>query len=86
MVCSRMLCKALRAFWVVSLLVAVQTLPAAAEGLSQLDLNKATIQSTLSALPADDSVLIEFFASWCPACRCVTGLGSAVTGLQVHAS
>jgi thiol-disulfide isomerase/thioredoxin len=37
--------------------------------MSQLDLTKATIQTTLSALPADDSVLIEFFASWCPACR-----------------
>lgn len=43
----------------------------AADVLSQLDLTKATIKPTLSALPADDAVLIEFYASWCPACRCV---------------
>lgn len=40
-----------------------------AGALEELDVSKATIQSTLSALPSDDDVLIEFFASWCPACR-----------------
>lgn len=50
----------------------------AAGVLSQLDLTKATIKPTLSALPADDAVLIEFFASWCPACRCVRKQATAV--------
>lgn len=39
-------------------------------GTGQLDLTKSTIKTTLAALPAEDAVLIEFFASWCPACRC----------------
>jgi thiol-disulfide isomerase/thioredoxin len=42
---------------------------AAAGALEELDVSKATIQSMLTALPADDDILIEFFASWCPACR-----------------
>jgi thiol oxidase len=33
------------------------------------DVSKANITSTLKALPADAHVLIEFYASWCPACR-----------------
>lgn len=43
---------------------------AEAATMPHLDLSKATIKPKLSALPADDAVLLEFFASWCPACRC----------------
>lgn len=39
--------------------------------MPHLDLTKASIEPKLTSLPADDAVLIEFFASWCPACRWV---------------
>ncbi len=56
------------------------------QGTSQLDVTKSTIQPTLENLPADDAVLIEFFASWCPACRlvdvvdCQQVVGCSLTG------
>lgn len=36
-----------------------------------LDVTKATINSTLRAMPGDARVLMEFYATWCPACRWV---------------
>lgn len=66
---------------------ALSTQPAAGAegGMSQLDVNKSTIQATMSALPAEDAVLIEFFASWCPACRCVPGTGVRAASQQAAA-
>lgn len=58
------------------------------QSLQDLDLTKATIQAKLAALPASDDVLIEFFASWCPACRYVGQVGVHLKrvqkGLDVH--
>eukprot|EP00882_Tetradesmus_deserticola_P033036 GHRQ01037701.1.p1 GENE.GHRQ01037701.1~~GHRQ01037701.1.p1 ORF type:complete len:225 (+),score=62.76 GHRQ01037701.1:22-675(+) len=34
-----------------------------------LDVTKETINTTLKAMPADAKVLMEFYATWCPACR-----------------
>jgi thiol:disulfide interchange protein len=37
-----------------------------------LDMTKSTLNVTLKAMPADAKVLMEFYATWCPACRCVS--------------
>jgi thiol-disulfide isomerase/thioredoxin len=34
-----------------------------------IDLTKATLNQTLAALSPDAYVLMEFYATWCPACR-----------------
>lgn len=37
-----------------------------------LDVTKATFNATLAAMPGDAHVLMEFYATWCPACRLVS--------------
>jgi thiol:disulfide interchange protein len=55
-----------------------------------LDMTKVTLNSTLNAMPADAKVLMEFYATWCPACRCVAHVAAssstATTGTVLNHS
>ena len=67
-----------RAGWAVLALVFITTSSLAAlvsaaeetdEALLPVDLTVGTFDGALQGLPADRWALIEFFASWCPACQ-----------------
>ena len=51
------------------LLVILATTARPAKAEVAVDLESSDFNSTLLALPADSWALVEFYASWCPACR-----------------
>ena len=56
------------------LLLCCHAAAAAADGLEEaaakpVDLQVASFQAALQGLPAGRGVLMEFYATWCPACK-----------------